>query len=288
MRKINFLGKIAGAMLLAAPLVSNAQIKTPAPSPAASITQSFGLTEVTVDYSRPGVKNRTVFGDLVPFGELWRFGANSSTKIEFADDVKINGKDVKKGMYALYAIPGKTEWEMVIHTNTTYGGTGDAAKHPEDDALRFKVPVMKSPMLIESFTIAFGNVKDNSADMMVMWENTMLSFTITQDIDTKIMASIEKTLNPTPAANDYNAAATFLHTNGKDLNQALTYVNKAIELNPKAFWMIHNKAKIQKDLKDYNGAVKTAELSKKVAIEEDYKPYIKMNDDLIADVKKMM
>jgi hypothetical protein len=134
--------------------LSFAQIKTPQPSPNASFKQTFGLGEISVNYSRPQAKGRVIFGDLVPFDKLWRTGANASTKVSFTDDVTIEGNKLPAGEYALYTIPGKMEWTLIFHKNIKLWGLGDPGEYKEEnDALRIKVkPQMSS--LVENLTIS--------------------------------------------------------------------------------------------------------------------------------------
>jgi hypothetical protein len=261
--------------------VSQAQVKTPQPSPAATVKQTFGLGEVTVVYSRPVVKGRTIFGDLVPFDKLWRTGANASTKISFTDDVKIDGQTLAAGDYSLFTIPGKAEWTVIINKDLK---SGTADYKAENDALRFKVKPQALPYLVESFTIDASDVQANSLVMNISWEKTRVSFKVETDIDAKIMSSIDKTLNPKPEANTYFAAASYYYESGKDMNQALSWVNKATEMNKDAFWMMHLKAKILKKMNDVNGAVAAANASKESAKKAGNDDYVALNDKLIAEM----
>ncbi|MFT6815482.1 MAG: hypothetical protein ACJAZ3_001392 [Sphingobacteriales bacterium] len=267
---------------------TQAQIETPQPSPTASFTQTVGLDEITVEYSRPSMKDRAIFGALVPFSEMWRTGANASTKITLNADMTIEGNKVPKGTYAIYTIPAKEMWTIVLHKNITHWGFGGEDYNAEEDLVRFSVKPSATPMKIESLTIAAGNLGMNNADIMIMWENTMVSFKVTSEIDERIVAQIEKTLNPTPSFRDYYSAANYYYDSGKDKTQAMVYINKAVELNAEAFWVIHKKAKMQKEAGDYKGAIATAGLSKEAAVKADYDAYIKMNDELISECKSLM
>ena len=163
------------------------------PSPTQTIKQQFALSELSVTYSRPSAKGRVIIGDLVPYDAVWRTGANASTKISFGEDVKIAGKDVPKGEYALYTIPGKSEWTIILSKNTTLGGA--AGYKQEEDLVRFKVASEELPMSIETFTIQFANFKPESIDFQMMWERTAVSFTISTDIDTRLMKQINEAMS---------------------------------------------------------------------------------------------
>jgi hypothetical protein len=168
-------------------------IKTPAPSPTQTIKQEFGISNVELTYSRPNIKGRKVFGDLVPYGKLWRTGANAATRIKFADDVKIGGTDVKAGEYVLYTIPTESEWEVVLNKGLSNWGI-DGYKQ-EEDVARVKVKSAKLNESYETFTMQFVNVKPSSADLQIMWDKTAVNVPITTDIDKKIMAQINNAMN---------------------------------------------------------------------------------------------
>ncbi len=262
-----------------------AQIKTPQPSPAASFKQALGLGEVSVNYSRPAMKGRVVFGDLVPFDKIWRTGANNSTKINFSDDVIIEGNKLPAGEYALYAIPSKTEWTIIFHKNLKLWGLGEPGDYKEEnDALRIKVKPSMLPSNVESFTISTSDITANSCKVNIEWERTKVSFNVVTEIDAKIMASIEKTFNPKVDANSYYSAASYYYENNKDMAKALEWVNQAISLRADAFWMVHLKAKILKSMNKTTEAIEAANLSKEIASKAGNADYVAMNDKLIAEM----
>jgi hypothetical protein len=264
----------------------SAQLKTPQPSPTATIKQTIGLSEVTVVYSRPGMKERKIFGELVALGEIWRTGANGSTTIEISNDVKIGGKDVPAGKYAFYTIPGETEWTIIIHKNTTNWGSGNYKE--EEDLVRFTAKPTKLDNAVESFTIDFGSFKSGNAIMMLSWENTRVSFPIESNADEAVEKQIKELLIDGPSAGTYYSAARHYLDNDKDMTQALTWVNTAIEKRPEAFWYIHQKAKIQGKLGKTKEAIATAEKSMQLAKESkdgDY-GYIANNEKLIKQLKE--
>jgi hypothetical protein len=258
-------------------------LKTPAPSPLQTVTQAFGLGEVKVEYSRPGIKNRIVFGDLVPFGKIWRTGANQSTKLTIGDDIKINNVAVAPGTYAIYTIPNQQEWDIMLYKDVTLGGTVSDYKI-ENELMRFKIkPVMMNDKL-ETFTIAFNDVTGTTCSLDLMWEKTKVSIPLVADVDTKIVKNIESIMNDDKRP--YFAAASYYFDNNKDINKAYEWINKAVADNPDAYYMSHVKAKIQLKMNDVKGALETASqsLEKAKASKDDH--YIALNEKLIAEAKK--
>jgi hypothetical protein len=260
----------------------NAQtIKTPAPSTTQTIKQDFALSSIEIVYSRPNMKGRTVFGDLAPLGKLWRTGANGATKVTFGEDVKVGGVAVKAGSYALYTIPNKDEWEVIVNKGINNWGV-DGYK-AEEDVAKFKVKPMTLPMSIETFTMNIANVMPASADIQIMWEKTAISIPVTADIDSKISKSIDNAMNVDNRP--YFQAASYYFEAGRDLTKALSWADKAIENNPKAFWIMHLKAKIQAKLGDKVSATKTANESIASAKEAKNDDYVALNEKLIASMK---
>ncbi|MBC7409327.1 MAG: DUF2911 domain-containing protein [Arcicella sp.] len=256
-------------------------IKTPAPSTTQTIKQDFALSSIEIVYSRPNMKGRVVFGDLAPMGKLWRTGANAATKVTFGEDVKVGGVAVKAGSYVLYTIPNKDEWEVIVNKGLDNWGT-DGYK-AEEDVAKFKVKPMILPMNIETFTIQIANVMPASADVQIMWEKTAIAIPVTADIDPKISKSIENAMNVDNRP--YFQAASYYFESGKDLTKALTWADKAIENNPKAFWIMHLKAKIQAKLGDKVSAKATALKAIESAKEAKNDDYVALNEKLIASLK---
>lgn len=275
---------LASTLLLGVMSVSAQGIKTPAASPSQTLTQAFGLGEIGISYSRPLARNRTIFGEnaLVPLGKIWRTGANGTTKISFSDDVRFQGQDVKAGTYGLYTIPGKTEWQVMLTSDLKLAG--NVAEYDKSkEVLRVAVKPVLIEAMIENFTINIDNITATSATLELMWEHTVVPISITTEIDSKVMKDINNAMN-----NDnrpYFQSANYYYDNNKDMNQALAWVNKAIEQNP-AFYVLHLKAKIQMKMKDYKGAISTAEESKASAIKAKNQDYIRLNERLIAKAKK--
>lgn len=277
---------LLSAMLFVAFSV-HAQIKTPAPSPVGKISQEVGLGKVEVEYSRPSAKSRTVFGDLVPYGTMWRTGANASTKINFSEDVNFGGVAVPKGNYALYTIPGKNEWEVIVYKNTTFWGTPDKDFSEADVAARVKAASKNTKEFAETFTINIGNITNNSADLQLVWENTSVSVPMTFDVDTKVLADIKAQMEG-PSAGVFYQSARYYYEEKKDMNTALGWINTAIEKGGEKFWYLRLKANILGELKRYPEAISTAERSTEIARKEGNADYPRMNDKSIAEWKTKM
>jgi tetratricopeptide (TPR) repeat protein len=261
---------------------AQAQVQAPQPSPFTKIEQKVGLTDVTLEYSRPGMRDREIFGELVPYGEVWRTGANENTKITFSDDVKIQGEELKAGTYALYTIPKQDQWEVIFYQDASNWGT--PAQWNEDKiALRATAEVMELPIDMETFTIMLDDLKNNSAALNFIWDNTVASLRFEVPTEEKAMASIEKIMNG-PGAADYFAAATYYHDSNKDLEQAYEWVNKALEMgNPNAFWILRRKSLIAADLGKVDEAIAAAKKSLAEAEKAGNQDYVKMNKDSLKE-----
>ncbi len=259
-------------------------LKVPAPSPAQTLKQSFALSEITVEYSRPSAKGRTIYGDLVPFGKPWRTGANGATKITFGENVTVEGLAVPAGTYALYSIPNKDSWELMLYKDLTLGGNVADYKATEELG-RFKVKPTMLASKVETFTVNIADIAPNMANIELLWEQTRVAFSVKSDIDTKIMKNIETSL--AADTRPYFQAATYYFENGKDIKKASEWVNKAVELNPKAYWIALLKAKIQMKMMDKKGALATAADVIKLATEGKNDDYVKMGEQALADAKKM-
>lgn len=259
----------------------NAQVKMPAPSPTQTIKQDFAMGNIELTYSRPSAKGRKVFGDLVPYNKLWRTGANGATIIKFSDPVEIKGKRVDTGSYALYTIPGAESWEIILNKGLKNWGV-DGYKESED-VIRIMVEPMKMKTNAESFTMQFADVKPESCELHIMWENTAVAIPITASIREKVKAQIEAAMQT--EKKPYWQAAQFYNEYEKNSTKALEYASKAVEANPKAFWMWLYKARIQKDLGDKAGALVSAQKSLELATAEKNDDYIKMNEELIKKLK---
>lgn len=268
---------------------SSAQIQTPSPSPTGKIEQKVGLTDVTVNYSRPGVKGREVFVDVEEYGKMWRTGANGATTLEFSDDVKLEGKDVPAGKYALFSIPGRDEWTIMIYKDISIGGNVGAYDESKE-LTRFTAKPIKNPVHVESFTIDINELRDESATMRLMWSDIIVPIKMTVDTKSQVIASIDRFAeNPNAElVNQYASAASYYYANDMDLNKALEWISKAVEFGPNAFWHVQTKARIQAKMKDYKGAIATANKSLALAksAQNDF-GYIKSNEGYIEKWSKL-
>lgn len=275
---------IALAIILAN-FTIEAQIKTPQPSPKAIIDQSVGLTDVEINYSRPSARGRAVFGNLIPFGKVWRTGANDNTTISFSDDVVIDGKTLKKGKYALYTIPKIESWEIIFYKTTDNWGNPEEWKE-ENIALKATVKPETLNKSVETFTIGISGLDNNFAFLDFSWENSYAALKFEVPTQQKATANIAKALGG-PAAADYFAAAQFLFQSNGDNAKALEYVNKSLEMTKeKPFWYNRLKSLIQAKLGDKKGAIETAKASLAAAEIAKNQDYVKMNKDSIAEWNK--
>lgn len=260
----------------------NAQIVTPQPSPAASIKQTVGITDVEILYSRPAKRGRVIFGDLVPFDQVWRTGANKNTTLT-SSDVLVFGKDtLKAGTYAVFTKPGKTSWEVYFYTDTENWGTPDtwdAAKV----ALTVKGTSKSTADAVESFTIGFENVESDGAILSFSWDKTDVNIPFKVATTERVMDKIAAVMSG-PSANDFYRAADFYLSEKKELNKALEWMNKAISMQTETpFWMLRKKSLIQAELGDYKGAIATAKESLAGATAAKNDAYIKMNEESIKE-----
>lgn len=281
----NKIKTLTGALAIAAMTTTsvNAQLKTPAPSPLQTLKQAFALSDITIEYSRPSAKGRVVYGDVVPFGKVWRTGANSSTKITFGEDVKVEGMDLKAGTYALYSVPNKDSWDLMFYKDLSLGG--DVANYKkENEVLKITVKPSALTEKVETFAINVADMTANTASIELVWEKTRVAFKVTAEIDSKIMKTIENTI--IKDNRPYYAAASYYYENDKDLKLAGEWVDKAIANNPKAYWVVLLKAKIQYKAKDLKGAAATAEQAKALATADQDDAYVKHAEKIIADCKK--
>ena len=261
------------------------QVKTPQSSPKAVVSQMVGMTEVSIDYSRPSAKGRTIFGDLVPFGKLWRTGANANSIITFSDDVMIDGKTLPKGKYALFTVPKADNWDVIFYKDTDNWGT------PENfDEAKVALKTTAKPQMLnnrlETFTIAMNHLDNNFGHLEISWEKTLVAVKVEVPTDKIAMASINKALNG-PSAGDYYSAGTYYFQSNGDMKKALEYVDKALGMSEqKPFWQLRQKSLIQAKLGDKKGAIETAKLSLAAAEEAKNGDYVKMNKDSIAEWSK--
>lgn len=276
----NILLPLAACMLLST--ASYSQLKTPAPSPLHTVKQDFALSSVELSYSRPAAKGRKIFGDLVPYGKVWRTGANQATTITFGEEVSFGGKKVPAGKYGLLTIPGANEWTIILSKQLNV--TSPAAYKQDMDVVRVTAKPSKLPVDIENFMIVFDEIKSNSMVMELLWEKTRVPVTITADIDSKITAQIDDIMKDSNNKAYFAAAAYYLE-NGKDLNKALTWFDKAVEQNPDAFWVHHQRARCLAKLGKKQEAIAAAQKSTELAKAAKNDDYVALNQKLIASLK---
>ncbi len=258
-----------------------AQIETPAPSPSATLNQNVGLTDVTIKYSRPSMRGRTVFGNLVPFGKVWRTGANANTTISFSDDVTVAGKPLKAGTYAIYTKPEADFWEVYFYRDTDNWGTPQQWEESKI-AASARVPVKKSAWPVETFTITIDNIDNNGATLGMHWENTSIEVPFGVPTKTEAMESIKRVMAG-PSANDYFSAASYYYQEGLDMKTAKVWVDKAVEMSPEAFWMSRLQSLIYAKLGDTKGAIAAAKKSLAAAQKAGNADYVKMNEDSLRE-----
>ncbi len=269
------------AVAICSLLIAEAQLKTPAPSPTQTIKQDFGVSTIDLSYSRPAMKGRKIYGDLVPFGNVWRTGANQATVLTFGDDVMIGGTKIKAGKYGLLSIPEKDNWTLIITKQLDV--TSPSAYKQDQDVVRTQVKTIGMNESMENFTMQFANIKSNSCELHIMWDKTVVVLPITTDVETKVMAQIDQLMNKDNRP--YFAAAMYYMDNGKDLNQALSWFDKAVEAQPTAFWIHHQRANCLAKLGKKAEAKTAAEKSKTLAAEAKNDDYVKLNEKLLADLK---
>lgn len=274
MKKIFFLAALSTIIGFA----EAQQLKTPAASPLQTVKQEFGLSAVELSYSRPAVKGRTIFGDLVPYGKIWRTGANAATTITFGDKVNFGGKEVPAGKYGLLTIPNTYDWTVILTKQLDV--TSPAAYKEDQDVARVKIATTDLPFPLESFFISFDNIRASAMDMIIGWDRTVVIVPITTDVVTKINAQINSLEGKENFP--YFAAASFYMENGKDLNKALGWFNKATEKDPSAFWIWYQKAQCLTKLGKKKEAVVAANKSIELATAAKSDDYVALNKKLLA------
>ncbi len=275
---------VLSGLVLATGLFAQApKLTTPAASPACTLKQRVGLTDIEVTYSRPSAKGRKVFGELVPYGEVWRAGANASTKVSFSTAVKLNGAAIPAGTYAMYAIPGEKEWTVIIDKDTSLWGAYNY--DPKGDLVRFSAIPQALDHPVETFSIGFDNLRDESATLCLCWEKTCVPLKLEVSVVEPVLAQIKAAM-ASSGKKPYAPAAQFYLEHGMDLKQAMAWVDAAIA-EKETFGIVYLKAKILAKAGDKVGAVAAAkhsiELAGKVegAVKEEY---IRLNNELISSL----
>ena len=270
--------------------LSFSQINTPRVSPASEVEQMVGLTEIEIEYSRPSMRGREVFGNLVPFGKVWRTGADNSTKISFDTDVIISGKTIQSGTYSIFSIPNKESWEIILYSDVElWGVPRDWSENKIVFSSMFDVKKLKKSNTVETFTISFNDLTNNDVNMSISWENTSVDIKIEVPTRSMVESDINKVLSDNPKSSDYYAAAVFYRQENINLDKALEWMNKAIEMNESPrFWQYRQQSLIMAANDKFADAVDTAKKSLNLAIEADNQDYIKMNRESIAEWSKKL
>lgn len=270
-------------LMAAVTFTAEAQINTPAPSPFSKTEQKVGLTDVTLEYSRPSMRGRTIFGDLVPYGRTWRTGANARTKVSFSDDVEIDGQQLKAGTYAIFTKPGEQKWDVFFYTE--HDANGAPQEWDESKvAAKTTVDVYPLPMPIETFTITFDDLTSNSANLGMMWEKVYVAVPISFPTDAMVEKNIETAMAGSPSADDYYTAAVYYLEEDKDIEQAKTWMDKAMEMSGGLkFWQLRQQSLIYAKLGDKKGAIKAAKASLEKAKDAGNDDYVKMNTDSLKE-----
>lgn len=272
-------------LLCTAIWIGNAQVTTPSASVAETSTTTVGLTQVSLNYSRPSKRDRVIFGNVVPYGELWRTGANSNTTIRFSDNVMINGQEVEAGEYAIFTKPEKDHWEIYFYDET--GNWGNQVNWEDNKVVAkaiVKVQPLKTPQ--ETFSIALDNITSTSAMLTFAWDDIMTAVKLEVPTDKKAMASIEKTMKASPKAQDYLSAANYFYTTDRVIEQAKEWIDTGIAMleNP-AFYQLYAQAIIHEKA----GAIKSAKEIAQKSLEASKKAndgaYIRMNEELLKRLK---
>ena len=262
-----------------------AQIQTPQPSPSNTMEQVVGLTEVKIEYSRPTMRGRTIMGDLVPYGSLWRTGANKNTTLSFSDPVMVGGQALASGTYALFTRPGKSLWEVFFYNETENSGLPKEWK-PESIVAVIEVPTQSLVEPVESFTISINELTNTGANIHLSWENTRVTLPLEVPTDEKTMASIKETMKGTPKARDLYQAAVYYRESGRDLQAAKEWIGKAIEMDPGKYWMFRQQALILADLNEKEAAIKSAQSSLELAEKAGNQDYVRLNTKAIEEWSK--
>ncbi|GAB1464381.1 DUF2911 domain-containing protein [Pedobacter sp.] len=257
-------------------------LKMPQASTTQTVSQAFGLGKIDLTYARPSMKGRKIFGALEPFDKVWRTGANSATVIKFSDAVKVEGKDLPAGEYALFTIPGKTEWTIIFNKGTKEWGSYTYSE--ANDVLRVKVKPTTLKDKVETFTIQFANISDTAADLQLSWENTLVNVKLTTSVAERLMGSIAEAMKG--EKKPYFQAAQYYYSNGKDLKTALAWMNEAEKQMTDAPWVKLWKARVQLKMGDKVGAAKTAKEGLDIATRIKNEEYVRLNTQLIEQTKK--
>ncbi|WP_126971477.1 DUF2911 domain-containing protein [Gynurincola endophyticus] len=270
---------LASALLAIISFADAQNLKTPSPSPRQTVVQEFGLGEVTLSYSRPSAKGRVIYGDLVPFDKVWRTGANNPTTLTFTEEVIIGGKKIAAGKYGLITIPGKTTWKIIISKQTDINSP--SAYKAENNLAEVTATVQKPATAVETFTIDFGTITNETMNLNISWGNAMVTLPIKSENDTKVVAQINELMNAAGDKKPYFQAAMYYLDNNKELNKANEWMQKAAAESPEAFWIFYHKARLEAKLGKKTDAIASSKKSLDLAKKANWADYIKLNEDLL-------
>lgn len=275
--------------------ISWSQIDHPKASPFTKIEQEIGLSKITLAYSRPAARGRTIFGNradgqpgLVPYGRIWRVGANESTKITFDSDVVVHEQILPKGTYALYAFPEEDEWEIVFHKNLSHWGDGRTAYNPKEDALRIIVKPKSTLSFQENFLISFDEITHDSVKMILHWAGTKIHVPLLFDTSALMELQIAEKLKNTPTAQTYYEIARYYQEQGIKHQLSLGYLKKAIDLGGDTYYFHRVKSLVEAELGDYRAAIGSASKSLEIADGLGKDEFVRMNQKNITDWSKKL
>jgi len=260
-----------------------AQIETPQPSPSAKLEQKVGLTDVTIEYSRPGVKGRKVFGGLVPYGDMWRTGANKNTIVTFSTDATVDGQTLKAGSYAIFTKPSEETWDVYFYSDTENWGVPQ--KWDESKvAAKTTVESSEIPFNVETFAMDINNITNAGGHLEIIWEKTYVAIPFTVPTDEAVLASINNVMSG-PSVNDYYASAVYYLQENKDMKTAMKWIDKAVEMtkDKPRYWILRQQALIHAKAGDKKGAIAAAKSSLEHAEKAGNKGYVKMNTDSLKE-----
>ena len=273
----------AGVVMATNAMAQSAQkLEFPQPSPASTLKQKVGLTDVEFNYSRPSAKGREIWGNVVPYGQVWRTGANAATKLVFSTKVKLNGKEIPAGTYVLLTVPNKDEWSVMINKNVEQ--TGPYKYDAAGNVAEFKAKPVKLAQSVETFTIDMQNLRESAGDLTISWGNLAVPLKLEVDFIDQLYADIEKTMAGDGKDKPYFWAAAFYNAHDHELEKAKKWIDQAIA-EKEAFYIVHQKAQILKKLGDKAGAKAAAERSLELSKQANDYAYIKLNNDFLAGLK---
>ncbi|MFD2724623.1 DUF2911 domain-containing protein [Hyunsoonleella rubra] len=270
-------------MACATTFAVQAQLQTPQPSPLGKLVQKVGLTDVTIEYSRPGVKGRKIFGGLVPYGEMWRTGANKNTMVTFSTDATVDGQTLKAGSYAIFTKPGEESWDVYFYSDTNNWGVPQ--KWDESKvAAKTTVKAYPVPFSVETFAMDIGQISNNGGQLELIWDKTYVGVPFTVPTDNAVLKSINNVMSG-PSVNDYYSAAVYYLQENKDMKTAMEWIDKAVEMtkDKPRFWILRQQSLIHAKAGDKKGAIAAAKASLEHAEKAGAKGYVKMNTDSLKE-----